>query len=202
VEGYCQQPSGTCVAIVFLISLFNMSMQVVQSRPWHWQLVQDYTVDIRAPDTTVVNRVDQNQPTPTPLQIMRKCYDWEAQNPTKRISCFNTNGQLVVGSIVPQRNNRDIDIYVRVLLDDDWRFFSRRRPRSNGPLRLTDELDMDTNPRSPLEAVQAAMRMTNNVRAFNFKGDCTSNAAGLSEANLRFDSGAVFPYEGVWIRNA
>lgn len=106
----------------------------------------------------------------------------------------------MVGPIVPQRNNKDIDIYVRVLLDDDWRFFSRRRFRSNGPLRLTDELNTGTNPRSPLEAVQAAIRMTN-VRAFNFKSDCTNKAVGLSETNLRFDSSAIFPYEGVASRS-
>jgi hypothetical protein len=56
--------------------------------------------------------------------LMRKAYEWEAQNPGKYIKAINTVGYLKTKVLHgAELNNVNFDLYVRVLINDQWAFY-------------------------------------------------------------------------------
>ncbi|KAF8815231.1 hypothetical protein BYT27DRAFT_6734201 [Phlegmacium glaucopus] len=163
---------------------------------WQWQVLDDYTCD-SDPSKTVT----KFPPGKAPMQIMLECYKWEtsAGNSSKQfISCFTIDGsgesEMITGPVNTQREG-NAKLYVRVLLDDKWRFSAGRRFRSRVKLE-EDLLQVHgmTSFSSPLEALQTVSTDAN-IKAFNFNGWGTKD-----EKDLVKDNDATLT-SGVWVRN-
>ncbi|KAF8815226.1 hypothetical protein BYT27DRAFT_6734139 [Phlegmacium glaucopus] len=165
---------------------------------WQWQVLDDYTCD-SDPSKTVKKFPPGLK---APMQVMLECYDWEASagNSSRQIiSCFtidnNGESEMITGPVDTKREGNS-KLYVRVLLDDKWRFFPGRRFRFRVKLE-DDVLHGKTSFSSQVEALQTASTDAN-IKAFNFDGWGTKNV--ITDKDLVRDNDATLT-SGVWIRN-
>ncbi|KAH7904537.1 acyl transferase/acyl hydrolase/lysophospholipase [Hygrophoropsis aurantiaca] len=132
-----------------------------------------------------------------PLGIMRECYRWEQSN-ANYISCFSIaadgNVHLITGSFdaCPAEQSGST-LYVRILLNDQWRFFSRYTAFGadwdwgNGFGSCKD----------PIETIQA-FQGNPEIRAFRSDGVSTTSTVAPEQVNIHEFSFAL-PYYGTWI---
>jgi len=142
-------------------------------------------------------------------RIMRACLRWDSEeaNPGHYISCFTIPTQA--GAVVTPVSARvlttdDVEIhpvdddssslFVRILLDDEWRFIPQRRAPEDGWVRLEDaEATMD-----PIKAIRAA-RAVPNVKAFRSDGWYTTLDVTPDQVDI-YEFGFNLPYHGTWVR--
>ena len=139
----------------------------------------------------------------TPRQIMHECHQWEDANPGKHISCFTirTDGttrsvRMITGDFRPhERHNVTCTLYVRVLLDDEWRFFPRYKASED-----TWEFPESQEPaKNPVDAILKA-RENPAIRAFRSDGWYTTSNVTPDEVYIHEFNSFNLPYHGTWIR--
>jgi len=137
---------------------------------------------------------------------MRECLRWEEANPGHHISCFTipTQASTAATPVSARLFTDDVEIhpvgndgsslFVRILLDDEWRFIRRRRAPEDGWVRLEDaEATMD-----PIKAIRAA-RAVPNVKAFRSDGWYTMSDVTPDQVDI-YEFGLSLPYHGTWVR--
>ena len=132
-----------------------------------------------------------------PRYIMRECHQWEQKNTGKHISCFTMDTAKSVRMITGEFHPDDDDnstLYVRILLDDQWRFFPHRR----APEGSDWEKDGDDSVKNPVEAILKA-RTNTAIRAFRSDGWYTTSNVTPEQVNI-YEFSFSLPYYGTWVR--
>ncbi|KAH7907767.1 acyl transferase/acyl hydrolase/lysophospholipase [Hygrophoropsis aurantiaca] len=158
---------------------------------WKWLEVRGYTND-----SDPVNSVNGLDPT----QIMGECYEWEKKHPGQYISCFTDTGDMMTGPISPSFA-RGSQLYVRVLVDDNWRFIPQRAgirfrnqfPVGNGPEFLQQGFPT-------IETIQI-VQGESTVKGFNARGFYTTDVVNVNDLRPA-QTDFTQQYQGTWIRRA
>lgn len=141
-------------------------------------------------------------------RIMRECLRWEEENPGHRISCFTIRTQAGTDTAATPGSARTFvdeveihpvgddssSLFVRILVDDGWRFIQRHRAPESNWVRLGDaDTTMD-----PIKAIRAA-RAIPDIRAFRSDGWYTTSNVTPDQVNIH-EFGFSLPYHGTWVR--
>ena len=100
---------------------------------------------------------------------------------------------MVTGDFNPDDDD-DSTLYVRVLLDDQWRFFPHRRAPEGNNWRLNDGEPV----RNPVDAILNARKNTA-IRAFRSDGWYTTSNVTPDQVNI-YEFSFSLPYYGTWVR--
>ncbi|KAF8550170.1 FabD/lysophospholipase-like protein [Imleria badia] len=178
--------------------LLDMAVDFVQRLDLAWRELPGYT---SYSGSTVDRNPRVNMSKMKPSQIMRECVLWEEANSGKHISYFTINKagrtqsvEMRTGDFDPQQDDYST-LYVRVLLDDQWRFFSRYivAPGDSDWTREDEE-----SVRNPVEAILNA-RKNPDITAFTSDGWYTKSKVTPEHVKVENFSYSR-SYQGTWVR--
>jgi hypothetical protein len=133
--------------------------------------------------------------------IMRKAYEWEAQNPGKYIKAINTVGCLKTKVCHgADLYNVNFDLYIRVLINDQWAFYPGVDSGGNDvPVPgLNPNVDADKNDGDIIDMMKI-LESRQDVVAFN------SIQWAKNRVLLPMPAFGLFkdrPHQGIWVRKS
>ncbi|KAF8129633.1 acyl transferase/acyl hydrolase/lysophospholipase [Boletus edulis] len=213
---YVQQPNVHSIVDDFIQGYperFDKAVDFVQGVHSKWIKVQGYTCDI--------GQTVQWKPKPPQDiskmslgQIMRECLLWEKGDGNRPfISCFAVKMDRASNKVMevemktgriqldanPDANDDDKVLFVRVLLDDQWRFF----PQCRAYNWVDESTENPNETKDPIDAIQYVRKLTNfqEIKAFRSDGQYTTLDVNREEVNI-YETNFNFPYHGTWVRTS
>lgn len=139
----------------------------------------------------------------SPQELMMKVYEWEKANPGKYVKCFNMWGYLKhtvnkTATFVNTPVGRDL--YVRVLVDDQWAFVPNCDCPGNDFAVPGFTVGNDASDIDIIESLKIG-NARNDVISFNSWG-WVKNRATLPPSNCDVLRGPGKAHQGVWIKKS
>jgi hypothetical protein len=167
----------------------------IDPQTWRWAVLE-------SKDSSGGDLFNYGNGTASPEDMMKKAYEWELEHPGQFIRAFNTmgymKGKLLKTSKLIEKG-KGIDLYVRVLINDDWVFI----PNDDAPGH-----DLSVPGFTPVSSDDNDIDIVDSIKLATARSDVVSfNSWGWTKKVValptsRCDAYNQKPHQGIWIRKS